>query len=325
MIYGDYWLRLSKLFYHYKKKSSSLPYLPIRLWIELTNICNFKCIMCPNKDLNKEDKGFMELDLFKNIIDEAQEFVFEINLAHRGESLLHPHLIEAISYAKKRQMYTRLHTNGSLLTEEKSRLIIGSGLDRLSFSFDGYDKETYENIRKGGNFERVLDNIINFLKIKKESLSKKPAAAIEVIDFGNKKEGDSTRAREEFRRKFDNLPLESFVIKGMHNWAGQIEKDREGKKYTVCPFPWNAMIIYWDGSVLPCTQDFFGTYVVGNAKDASLKEIWNSEKMVTLRKKLGGLRIRELEACSRCDRVWRQAFLGVPKEYLWKFLVKRMP
>jgi len=325
MIKNNYWVRLFRLYHHYRKKSWCLPYLPIRLWVELTSICNYKCIMCPNKDLGKGDKGFMELDVYKKIVDEARDFVFDINLAHRGESFLHPQLLEAIDYAKKNQIYTRLHTNGSLLNEEISRLIIHSGLDRLSFSFDGYDKETYESIRKGGDFEKVLNNIVNFLKIKKKTRSKKPLTAIEVIDFNDKMKGKLSGSREKFLSQFKNLPLDGIVIKAMHNWAGQIEKEKKSKKYTVCPFPWNALIIYWDGSVLPCTQDFFGTYIIGNVKDAFLKEIWNAEKMVSLRKKLGKGKIAELEACSNCDRVWREALLGVPKEYLWKFIARKMP
>lgn len=321
----NYWLRLTNLIYYYRKKSTKLPYSPVRLWVELTSCCNYKCIMCPNKDLKKEDKGFMDFDLYKKIVDESRDFIFEINLAHRGESLMHPQLIEAIAYAKKNRIFTRLHTNGSLLTEDISRKIIRTKLDRLSFSFDGYDKETYEKIRKGGNFDKTLENIVHFLEIKKEAHSKKPITALEVINFNQKHKEESLEARKRFHSQFKNLPLNKIVFKEMHNWAGQIEKESLGKKYTVCPFPWNALIIYWDGAVLPCTQDFFGEFIVGNVKDSSLKEIWNGDKMRHLRKKLAEGSIEELNACSQCDRVWREGFLGVPKEYLWRFITKRMP
>jgi radical SAM protein with 4Fe4S-binding SPASM domain len=321
----NYWHRLIRLYFHYRKKSKKLPYLPIRLWVELTSLCNYRCIMCPNKDLEKKDKGFMDFDLYQKIIDEARDFVLDINLAHRGESLLHPQLIEAIAYAKKNGLYTRLHTNGSLLTEGLSHQIIQARLDRLSFSFDGYEKETYESIRKGGDFDKTVSNIIRFLEIKKETRSRKPITAIEVISFDDPDKQVSPEAKEQFKHRFQSLPLDSFVLKEMHNWAGQIDKKSRGKNYTVCPFPWNALVIFWDGAVLPCTQDFFGTYIIGNVKHARLKEIWNAEKMVSLRTKLGESMIAELEACSNCDRIWREAFLGVPKEYLWKFLGKRMP
>lgn len=321
----NYWYRLIRLYYHYRQKSRSLPYRPIRLWVELTSLCNYRCIMCPNKDLGKKDKGFMDFDLYQKIIDEAREYVFDINLAHRGESLLHPKLIEAISYAKKSGLYTRLHTNGSLLTGNLSRRLIQSGLDRLSFSFDGYEKDTYERIRRGGDFDMTVSNIVRFLEIKKEARSKKPVTAIEVISFDDPDKQVSAEAKGQFKDRFRGLPLDSFILKEMHNWAGRIERKSRGKNYTVCPFPWNALVIFWDGTVLPCTQDFFGKFVAGNVKDSSLQEIWNGENMRSLREKLAQKDIAGLETCSVCDRVWREGFLGVPKEYLWKFITKRMP
>jgi radical SAM protein with 4Fe4S-binding SPASM domain len=281
--------------------------------------------MCPNKDLNKTDKGYMDMALYKKLVNEAAPFVFDINLAHRGESLLHPQIIEAITYAKKNGLYTRLHTNGSLLTEDLSRQVIQVGLDRLSFSFDGYEKQTYEKIRIGGDFDKTVSNIVRFLEIKKEVRSKKPFTAIEVISFNEPDKQASHEAKNTFHKQFENLPLDSIVMKELHNWAGQIDKGRRGKKYTICPFPWNALIICWDGAVLPCTQDFFGGFIVGNANESSLKEIWNGKEMRFIREKLATKNIEELKTCSECDRIWRERFFGIPKEYLWKFITKRMP
>ncbi|MFW6139871.1 MAG: radical SAM/SPASM domain-containing protein [Acidobacteriota bacterium] len=320
-----YWLRLLRLFYHYQKNSTHLPYLPIRLWIEATSRCNFRCIMCPNKDLEKQDKGFMEFDDYKKIMDEAKDFIFDINLAHRGESLLHPHLCEMIHYAHEREIYTKLHTNGSLLTKELSHKIVNSGLDRLSFSFDGFKKETYEKIRVGGNFNQTVSNIKQFLEVKKSLHSKKPYTVIEVINFDQFSSAELEKEKEKFLNQFKGLPLNSFVTKELHNWAGEIEKERKKEKYSKCPFPWNAMIIFWNGDVVPCTQDFFGHYKVGNIKDKSLKEIWNSRQMNKLREKLAEKNINDLKTCSNCDRIWRKRLLGIPKEYLWNFIIKKMP
>jgi radical SAM protein with 4Fe4S-binding SPASM domain len=281
--------------------------------------------MCPNKDLEKEDKGFMDFDLYRKIVDESKDFAFEINLAHRGESLMHPKLIDAIDYARKNRIFTRLHTNGSLLTDDTSRKIIQSQLNRISFSFDGYDKETYEKIRIGGKFDKTFENIVHFLELKKEARSKKPITTIEVINFEEKNKQEFLEAKKRFRSQLKNLPLNSIVFRDMHNWAGQIKKKRLQGNYTICPFPWNALIIFWDGAVLPCTQDFFGKFIVGDVKNSSLREIWNGESMRQLRQKLAEGSIADLKACSECDRVWREGFLGVPKEYLWKFITKRMP
>lgn len=318
----SYWARLARLFINYRKKSVRLRYKPIRLWVELTSICNYRCIMCPNKDLSKENKGTMQWELYKKIVDEAADLAFDINLAHRGESLLHPQLDQAIRYAKKKGLYTRLHTNGSLLSAETAQKIIASGLDRISFSFDGYTKEVYENIRRGGDFDLTLANIIRFLELKKAAGKKHPLAAIEVINFT---ETADEQARNSFKERFSDLPLDSFVIKELHNWAGEIKKEHDPKHYSVCPFPWNAMIINWDGTVSPCTQDFFGSYLIGDVNHSSLQEIWNSEKMTELRAKLSRRELAGLKACSECDRLWRRSFLGVPLENLGKFILKRMP
>ena len=320
-----YWKRLAQMFRHYQGKSARLKYMPVRLWVELTSDCNYRCVMCPNKDLPGEERGHMDMDLFRKIIDEAAGFVFEINLAHRGESLLHPEFIEAVTYAKSKGIYTRLHTNGSLLTEDLARRTIESGLDRLSFSFDGYDKETYEKIRRGGKFEETAGNIIQYLKIKKELGSKTPETAVEVINFAAHTSKDNPEARRAFQDRFRSLPLDHYVMKELHNWAGEFHTGEKGVKYSICPFPWNALVICWDGAVIPCTQDFFNTYVAGNVREHSIREIWNGDRMKTIRKKLIEQDVDNLSACSKCDRPWRQRILGVPKEYLWKFLTKRMP
>jgi radical SAM protein with 4Fe4S-binding SPASM domain len=322
MISAKYFFRLLTLSYHYSRKSLQLPYNPVRLWIELTSLCNYRCVMCPNKDLKKKEHGSMDFDLYKKIIDEAADFAFDVNLAHRGESLLFPQIVDAILYAKEKNLFTRLHTNGSLLIEDLSRKIVKSGLDRLSFSFDGFERETYEKIRVGGSFEKTRQNIIRFLEIKKEEKSKTPNTAIEVIHF---EPGKRLQTKTEFREQFKGLPLDSFVIKNLHNWAGETAKARTSKNYSTCPFPWNALVIFWDGTVLPCPQDFFGSFPLGNVRDFSLKTIWNNDRISLLRKKLAKGDFLDLKACSGCDRVWRKSFLGVPSEFLWKFLAKRMP
>ena len=217
----NYWWQLIQLFFHFKRKSIELPFYPIRLWIEPTNDCNYACVMCPNKDL--QDKGYMEFTLFQKIIDQVKSSTFDINIVHRGESLLHPQIIEMITYAKSHDLYVRMHTNGSLLTEEMAVKILRAGLDQISFSFDGYDKETYEKIRKGGNFDQTFRNIIRFLEIKKEKRSRTPKTAVEVIDFGGKIGKKFRELKTSFLQSFEDLPLENLVIKnsitGLENSA----------------------------------------------------------------------------------------------------------
>jgi radical SAM protein with 4Fe4S-binding SPASM domain len=320
----QYIRRLIQVYQSYRAKKTNLSHLPIRLWIEPTDHCNLRCVMCPNKDLPKEKKGFMDLALFQKIMDEAASFVFDVHLLHRGESLLHPRFFEMATYAHDREVRAKLHTNGTVLDEDKAHLVLDSGLDQISFSFDGYDKETYESIRINGDFEKTVQNIVRFLEIKKERRSKKPYAILELINFPDSRIKSDSQSQKAFLRRFKGLPLDKLVIKEYHNWAGETGKVQKRKQYSPCTFLWNALVIFWDGSVLPCSQDFFGYYILGNVKESSLAEIWNNDKMIHLRQRHIEGKIDEFETCRECDRVWREKFLGVPKEYLWKFLFRKM-
>ena len=134
----DYYKRLWRMFRSYRKKRARLEYLPVRLWVEPTSVCNLRCVMCPNKDLPREQKGFMDFALFQKIIDEAKDFIFDVHLLHRGESLLHPDFFKMVRYAHDAGIATRFHTNGTLLDEDKARRLIEAGLDQFAFSFDGF-------------------------------------------------------------------------------------------------------------------------------------------------------------------------------------------
>ena len=153
---AEHLYRLAKIFMAYRQKKVNGVPLPIRLWIEPTPYCNLKCPMCPQSDpkINEVTKGktHMDFELYKKIIDEAAGHVYDINLAHRGESTFHKGLPEMIQYASEKGIKTRLHTNATILNEKMSKAILESGLDLLSFSFDGFKKEPYEKIRIGSNF-----------------------------------------------------------------------------------------------------------------------------------------------------------------------------
>ena len=320
---AQYNRRLAAIFWNYKRKRTRLPYLPTRLWIEPTSVCNLRCVMCPNKDLTKAQKGFMDFGLFRKIVDEVKDFAFDVHLLHRGESLLHPEFFEMVKYAHEAGLVTRFHTNGTLLDEDKARRLIASGLDQFAFSFDGFDAETYERTRVNADFEKTMANIVRFLEIKKELGARKPVTLVELIDMPGLRES-AARSRAAFEARFKGLPLDRIVVKEYHNWAGDAGRIERKEKYSPCTFLWHALIVFWDGSVLPCTQDFFGYYSLGNARDASIAEIWNNDKMVSLRAKVLKGDVGDLETCGRCDRLWRKQLFGIPREYLGRALLKKM-
>lgn len=90
----------SKLSWSYPRV---VPYKVGNIYIEPTNYCNLRCIMCPHSKV-KMKEGFMEWDLFQKIADDVSSYNPNsfIQLFYVGESLLNPRAVQMIKYLKQK-------------------------------------------------------------------------------------------------------------------------------------------------------------------------------------------------------------------------------
>jgi radical SAM protein with 4Fe4S-binding SPASM domain len=323
-----YYRRLLALYRSFRRRDVLVAPPPLRLWVELSSRCNLRCPVCPNRDLPAADKGDMAWPLFKQVVDQGQAFGFEINLHHRGESLLHPQAGRYIRYAAAKGTFCKLHTNGTLLSGEMAEAILASGLRRLSISFDGFSAASYEKNRAGASFALVTENIAAFLERRRRLQKKTPRLAIEAMEIpqtGTGAEFAERAARQEFIRRFRELGLDEVVFKKTHNWAGHLGGARLPQEFSACTFPWNALVVFFNGDVAACAQDFFGRQRLGNAGEKSLLEIWNDLPAQQLRRAFADADIESFPACRGCDRIQRSTLAGIPREYLKRMIFKRMP
>ncbi|MCX6340351.1 MAG: radical SAM protein [Candidatus Aureabacteria bacterium] len=322
----------------YRKRNIICAQLPVRLWIEPTNICNLRCIMCPTGRGRLQNPGRMSLDLYRKIIDEAAAFAIDVNLIGRGEAFLHPEIGEMIRYAHQRGLNVRIETNATVLSPEKSEEVIAAGLDFISFSFDGYGKESYEHIRRGASFDATLGNILQFLQVKKRLAAEKPYTVLQFIEMLPFRERATPESERQFKSRFRGLPLNSYRYVTPHRYVGEIEEGLTGTrygymkgmkhwrwlrklKYTPCAYPWFSMHILWDGTVMPCCMDFHSRYVLGNVPESSLREMWNGEAMKALRRKLGSGSFADMPLCSRCDMLHQTTILGISTKNIRDFKI----
>ena len=135
--------------------------------IEPTNICNLKCPLCPSgAGLLKRERGYMSLSLFKSIIDEIEKHTFMLLLWNQGEPFLNPDFLEMVKYAHSKKLFMMTSTNANILPDPKE--IVRSGLDMILISFDGATQETYNKYRMNGDLAKVLNNVRELVKAKKE-------------------------------------------------------------------------------------------------------------------------------------------------------------
>lgn len=311
----------------YKRRDISCKSLPTRLWIEPTNACNLSCPICPNRQMKTSlPLGFMDMDTYEKVIDEAKGFAIDINLFMRGEPLLNKQIVEMIKRAKDKGLRVRLETNATLLDKETTEGIMRSGLDFISFSFDGYTKDAYESIRQGGSFDTTKKNILEFLKIKKDLKAKKPYTLVQIIETKRSEMYVQKHEKKDFIEQFNGLPVNDFRIIKPHRFGGRINKDITGSdyayggeikskflkvRYTPCPYLWFALTVLWDGTIVPCCVNFFNEYPLGSINEISLKKAWNCGAMQALRMCIRDKAYEKIKMCADCDFLWQKTFFGI--------------
>ena len=303
---------------YYNQNKTRLPFYPDRLYLELTNNCNFQCVMCPNgRGLMKREKGFIDYDLCIGIIDEMAPHVNTIVLHSWGESLLHPRIFDIIKYCGKYDVRTELSTNTSLLNKDLDRKIMDSGLSMIYLCIDGVTKSTYEHVRKNGNYEKSVSNVDDFLEIKRETKSKTPFVNLQTVIM-KETSGDI----EAFKKKWSVDGVNKINLKPLDTWGGQIseinkldingenENSGEGHRPS-CPNLWYHAYIYWDGSLVCCERDFDAAQPLGNVKDGVMK-VWNGSKMEELRRKHINSDLEDILSCKNCNecRWWKPSIFS---------------
>ena len=69
--------------------------LPYCVQVEITNVCNLSCGMCPRHHVSVP-REHMKLTVFRKIIDRL-DGVGEVTLVGLGEPFVHPDIFEAIN------------------------------------------------------------------------------------------------------------------------------------------------------------------------------------------------------------------------------------
>jgi len=311
----------AKAIYNYHRGKTKISNLPTLLWIEPTNKCNLKCVMCPNSKIPEDKLGFMKWDVYTKIIDEIKDYASSIYLLIAGESMLHKDIYKMIRYASDNGLRVLMNTNGTVLVQRDNiQKLIEAKPEHITFALDGYNAETYEKIRRGAKFDQVIPAIIDLLKAKKEQKLKKPYIAITTLLVGKEDYQDKEKTKQNFKNLFKGLPIDEFIIKQCNSW-GNVFKDTdeftyqkfEDKKIYPCGHLWSTISIRWDGNVIPCCFDFFSEYILGDIKEKSLKEIWNDQPIIKLRQAMLKNEATQIyPLCDGCVIQHSKPILGIP-------------
>jgi radical SAM protein with 4Fe4S-binding SPASM domain len=261
--------------------------------------------MCTIADWNRKD-GVMKDALFEKIAAEIQEHVGEVTRVHLyrdGEPLLDKKLPQRIKRMKDAGVKkVGISTNVELLGEEKATAIMLAGLDEIILSIDGTTEEVHDKIRVGLDFEKVVHNARKFFYLR-DMMGSKCQIRVRMVgqELNLHQWPDYQREWGKYVSKHDTIELHH-----LHNWGGQLKGFKsQGDTERPCIALWSLMCIFADGSVPMCNVDYNKKYPLGNVKDSSIAELWQSHTQNSRRIVHLDHGRKDIDLCANCT-VWSE-------------------
>ena len=291
------------------KNIEEINYFPKYFEIETVNACNARCVMCTIDDWEQSRDSIMDDKLFAKFANEISlysDWVETVCLNRDGEPTLDKNLHKKIKLLKNLGIKTvTIATNVQLLDENRIHQYLDAGLDDIMLSIDGITKNTFETIRKRLDYETVVDNTLNIIKIRNEKKSPLTIRVRMIIMENNQHEVSDWM---EFWKKRVG-PNDQVYAKPAHSWGNQLNQETDESieyyKDKPCIAPFSSFIIHTDGTVPMCSIDYSAKVKIGDFSKNSIKEIWNDEPMTNIRSLHLNSQRNTIPLCQGCH-IWEE-------------------
>jgi radical SAM protein with 4Fe4S-binding SPASM domain len=312
-----------------RRRSLRLPH-PTSLMLEVTNLCQLRCVTCPREyALGKVmDKGHMDLERAKHLIDENHVYLDSIGLTGLGETLLYPHLLEIVDYIRSKNQGIHIFISTNAQQPDAPRIVdaIADKIDALQISIDGLG-DVFEKVRRNSDWEKYLSSVREIARI-----AKGRRAAVKfnmvVLEENYHQMADVIRLAKslgipEVYFNTMNLVANDWDVSYYKFYYGSGFKEavraaadlggREGiivgwddittpRDFRNCPFPWNHFYVTWDGFLVPCcAKPFPKERQFGDVFERGLAACVNDAEFVKFREMSN--RSIAPEFCKRCHVV----------------------
>jgi len=316
-----------------KEHPSRLNYLPPCLFVEVTNRCNLTCPTCQlgtDQAYNGYSKSDITFEQFKKIIDQIPSLVY-VTLQGVGEPLLNKDITKMIKHCSERGISTYINTNGTILTENKSKELIESGLSNLSISVNSFNEKVFSETRSGASIQKVTENVKRFIEIRNGLNLKRPIVSfrgilmketepyMEELIFKSNELGVDVLYIQLFISMFADVALCNSSLKKeeidafsdkLEKWKKQIKMQiitesfgKSSNNLGQCKLPWFSPNVTAEGFVTPCcTISNPSILNMGNIFETPFEQIWNSKKFATFR---GNFYKKQPKECIGCQNYIR--------------------
>jgi radical SAM protein with 4Fe4S-binding SPASM domain len=164
--------------------SRATPPLPTFLQVEPVGQCNLACVMCPvHQRTDTPTDGspaFMPFERYTALLDQFPALE-ELHLQGLGEPMMHPRFFDMVEHAAARGIKVGCNSNCTLVSDARAERCVTSGLGELHVSLDGATAVTYERIRRGAQFDRVIANILRVQRARQRLHSRTPDVILTAV------------------------------------------------------------------------------------------------------------------------------------------------
>ncbi|MEK7357291.1 MAG: SPASM domain-containing protein [Bdellovibrionota bacterium] len=232
--------------------------------IEINHHCNRACSYCPNSILKRKNTGEIDPEIYLKLMRELRDqgFSGRISYDFYNEPMLHSNFDEIVGMTRE-----HLPTSPIVLYTN------GTLLTRERFS------------------RLVERGISEFIVTRHEADIGKDRYVFDQV-YQDLNEADKKRVRY---RDYSTIRLS--------NRGGTLKHlGEDGLPLRPCYVPTHVVTVTVSGNILPCFEDFHEEMVMGNLRENSISEIWNSEKYRQMRKELrAGVR-HTRGPCKTCNK-----------------------
>lgn len=298
------------------EKLKAVPGFPRIIEMEITNHCNFQCLMCKTgTGIAKRERGYMSEELFDKFLESVEGKGCAIKFVGQGEPTLHKKFILFVKKAKEKGIVCHLTTNGSMLNDEYMKEIIESGLDSIKFSFQGVTKEGYCVLRRKDDFESLLKKIERLYDMRERMGGLYPFITIGT-SITNETDEEVKAFRERCEQFCDKVEigittLEYIDLSKIHDESvkDSLEKIKQMqsqkiRRYKCCHQIFDVITVHWNGNICACCADNDEVMVLGNLDSNTLEECWNSDKEKLYRNILAERQYEKLPLCKDCYDIY---------------------
>lgn len=289
------------------------------LHIEITSICNEKCLHCYIPHENKVNH--IEPVLFFEILNQCKDLkLLHITLSG-GEPMLHKNFCDFLRNCREYDISVNVLSNLTLLNDEIISEMSLNPLLGVQVSLYSMNPLIHDEITQmQGSFAKTKNSILRLiendipLQVSCPILKQNKNCFEDVIKWGEMNKihvGEDFGIIGSYNHTTQNLSCRLSIDEIKEVISNKVTKDSnylekvkiaaEKKKHvfstdSVCSVCHSSICIAENGNVYPCAG--WQGYVVGNIKESMLKDIWeHSEKVQYLR----GLQNQHFPKCIECS------------------------